>query len=105
MPTSGTKWPQGYKGFVSAEKPPTPVLKLDSSTSNSVTLSWTVTNDDCIPISSYNIYQNGQIYTSVSYTTTTINITGLSSGNYSFNVTSISNTTESDKSNTVSCNI
>ena len=105
MPTSGTGWPEGYKGFVSAEKPPTPVLTLVSSTSSSATLSWTVTNDDCIPISSYNIYLNGQIYTTVSYTTTTINITGLSSGNYSFNVTSISNTTESDKSNTVSCNI
>jgi len=102
MPTSGTSWPEGYKGFVSAEKPPTPVLTLDDTSScNSVTLSWTVTNDDCIPISSYNIYLNGQIYTTVSYTTTTITISNLSNGNYSFNVTSISNTTESDKSNTI----
>ena len=103
MPTSGTGWPEGYKGFVSAEKPPTPVLTLDSSTSNSATLSWTVTNDDCIPISSYNIYLNGQIYTTVSYTTTTITISGLYCSN-SFNVTSVSNTTESDKSNTVTTN-
>jgi hypothetical protein len=105
MPTSGTGWPEGYKGFVSAEKPPTPVLTLDSSTINSVTLSWTVTNDDCIPISSYNIYVNGQIYTTVSYTTTTITISNLSNGNYSFNVTSVSRTTESDKSNTINFNI
>lgn len=101
MPTSGTKWPQGYKGFVSAEKPPTPVLTLDSSTLDSVTLSWTVSNDDCIPISSYNIYQNGVLIQNVSYTSKTITITSLSSGSYSFNVTSVSNTTESDKSNTV----
>ena len=101
MGNSGSKWPEGYKGFVSAEKPPTPVLTLDSINGNNVTLSWTVTNDDCIPISSYNIYVNGEIYTTVSYTSKTITITSLSSGSYSFNVTSVSNTTESDKSNTV----
>jgi hypothetical protein len=101
MPTSGTGWPEGYKGFVSAEKPPTPVLTLVSSTSNSVTLSWTVTNDDCIPISSYKIYVNGEIYTTVSYTTKTITISNLSNGSNSFYVTSVSRTTESDKSNTV----
>jgi len=105
MPTSGTGWPEGYKGFVSAEKPPTPVLTLDSSTECSVTLSWTVSNDACIPISSYNIYINGQIYTNVPYTTTTITINNLSNGNNSFYVTSISNTTESDKSNTVNVTI
>ena len=105
MPTSGTGWPEGYKGFVSAEKPPTPVLTIDLTTGCSVTLNWTVTNDDCIPISSYNIYVNGQIYTTVSYTTTTITINNLSNGNYSFNVTSISRTTESAASNTVTVNI
>jgi hypothetical protein len=103
MPTSGTKWPEGYKGFVSAEKPPTPVLTLVSTNNDSVTLSWTVTNDDCIPISSYNIYLNGQIYTTVSYTTKTITISGLYCSN-SFNVTSVSRTIESDKSNTVISN-
>ena len=66
-----------------------------------MTLSWTVSNDDCIPISSYNIYQNGVLIQNVSYTSKTITITSLSSGSYSFNVTSVSNTTESDKSNTV----
>ena len=101
MPTSGTKWPEGYKGFVSAEKPPTPVLTLDSINGNNVTLSWTVTNDDCIPISSYNIYQNGQIYTTVSYTTKTITIS-IICGSYSFYVISLSNGIESDKSNIVS---
>jgi hypothetical protein len=105
MPTSGTGWPEGYKGFVSAEKPPTPVLTLVSSTLNSVTLSWTVTNDDCIPISSYTIYQNGQIYTTVSYTTKTITISNLSIGSYSFYVTSVSRTTESESSNVISYNI
>ena len=102
MPTSGTKWPEGYKGFVSAVTPPEPVLTLDSSICNSVTLSWTVTSDDCIPISSYNIYVNGQIYTTVSYTTKTITINGLQNGNNSFYVTSVSTTIESEHSNSVS---
>lgn len=101
MPTSGTGWPEGYKGFVSALKPPTPVLTLDSSTACSVTLSWTVTNNDCIPISSYNIYINGQLYTNVPYTTTIISINDLPNGNYSFYITSVSNTTESENSNTI----
>ena len=100
MPTSGTGWPEGYKGFVSAEKPPTPILTLDSTNDTSITLSWTVSNDDCIPISSYNIYLNGQIYTTVSYTTKTITISDLC-GTNTFNVTSVSRTIESDKSNTV----
>jgi hypothetical protein len=102
MPTSGSKWPEGYKGFVSAVTPPVPVLTLESAICDSVTLSWTVINNNCIPISSYNIYVNGQIYTTVSYTTTTITINNLSNGNNSFYVTSVSSTIESDKSNSVS---
>jgi hypothetical protein len=105
MPTSGTGWPEGYKGFVSALKPPTPVLTLDSSIACSLTLSWTFTNNDCIPISSYNIYINGQLYINVPYTTTIITINDLPNGNYSFYVTSLSNTIESDNSNTITINI
>ena len=103
MNNSTNEWPNNYKGFTSALKPPTPVLTLVSSTDNYVTLSWSVTNNDCIPISSYNIYVNGQIYTNVPYTTTTITINDLYCEN-SFNVTSISNTIESNPSNTVITN-
>ena len=105
MPTSNSSWPEGYKGFVSAEIPASPVLIFDSSFCDSVTLSWSVTNNPCIPISSYNIYVNGEIYTNVRYTTTSITINNLLNGNNSFNVTSVSNTIESDKSNTIIVNI
>ena len=102
MPTSGTSWPEGYKGFVSGLKPPSPVITLDSQTTTSATLSWSVTNNDCIPISSYNIYQNGIINKTVSYQITSTTMTNLTSGSsYSFYVTSVSNTTESEPSNTI----
>ena len=102
MPTSGTKWPQGYKGFVSAIKPAAPILTLDSSNNNSVTLSWTVINNDCIPITNFNIYQNNILIENVLYPTNTIIINNLLSGNYDFYIISISDTIESEKSNTVS---
>ena len=109
MNNSTDKWPVNYKGLdgfsglVSATRPEAPILTLDVSSNTSVTLSWDASNNDCIPISSYNIYVNGQIYTTVSYTTKKITISGLYCSN-SFNVTSISNTTESEKSNTVTTN-
>jgi hypothetical protein len=109
MNNSTDKWPVNYKGLdgfsglVSATRPEAPILTLDVSSNTSVTLSWDASNNDCIPISSYNIYVNGQIYTTVSYTTKIITISGLYCSN-SFNVTSISNTTESEKSNTVITN-
>ena len=101
MPTSGTKWPEGYKGLVSAVKPPIPVLTLDSSTSTTATINWTVTNDDCIPISSYNIYKNNVFYNSVNFNIDSTIIQNLSSGNYSFYITSVSNNIESEASNIV----
>ena len=101
MPTSGTKWPEGYKGLVSAVKPGAPDLIVDSTTCNSITLSWSFNDNNCIPISSYNIYQNGVIIQNVPYTTTSTTISGLTTGTYSFYITSISNTTESPNSYTV----
>jgi hypothetical protein len=102
MPTSGTKWPEGYKGFVSAVSPYAPYLIVDSTICNSITLSWNVLDNNCIPISSYNIYQNGVIIQNVPYTTTSITISGLTQDTrYSFYVTSLSNTIESSPSNTI----
>jgi hypothetical protein len=100
MSNSGTKWPQGYKGFISAAKPIPPILTLNAFTDVSVVLSWTAINNICIPISSYNIYQDGKMVKNVPYTenTTTINIT---SGVYTFYVKSLSTTIESDSSNVV----
>lgn len=103
MSNSGTKWPIGYKGFISSVKPIPPILTLVSYTNASVVLSWTAINNVCIPISSYNIYQNDKIVKNIPYTenTTTLNFT---SGVYTFYVTSLSTTVESDASNTVTNN-
>jgi hypothetical protein len=101
MNNSGTKWPEGYKGFVSATKPSAPVLTLNSYTSTSATISWTYLSKNCFPISNYAIYQNGILVQKVLYTTTSTTINGLTCYN-SFYVTSVSNTTESQPSNIVS---
>jgi len=102
MNNSTDKWPEGYKGFVSAVRPDAPYLIVDSTTCNSITLSWTIVNNDCIPISSYNIYQDNVLVQNVPYTITSTTISDLAScTSYSFYVTSISNITESIPSNTV----
>ena len=59
MNNSANKWPQGAKGLVSAIAPPPPVLTLDSYVSTTAVISWTIVPNDCLPISSYNIYKNG----------------------------------------------
>ena len=101
MGNSGTSWPEGYKGFVSALTPAAPVLILDLSNNNSVTLSWTAISNDCIPITSFNIYQNGILIANVLYPINTITISN-SCGSYSFYVTSLSSDTSSEPSNIVS---
>lgn len=100
MSNSGTKWPIGYKAFVSSAKPIPPTLTLISFSDISVVLSWTAINNICIPISSYNIYQNNKIVKNVPYTenTTTIDFVN---GIYTFYIKSLSTTIESDSSNTV----
>jgi hypothetical protein len=102
MGNSGTSWPEGYKGFVSAFTLEAPVLTLDSSNNNSVTLSWTAVSNDCMPISSFNIYQNGILTANVLYPINTITITiDNICGSDSFYVTSLSNDIESEPSNII----
>uniref|UniRef100_A0A6C0IH67 Uncharacterized protein n=1 Tax=viral metagenome TaxID=1070528 RepID=A0A6C0IH67_9ZZZZ len=103
MSNSGTKWPQGYKGFISAAKPMPPILILKSFTNLSVVLSWTAINNVCIPISSYNIYQNDKLVKNVSYTENTTTI-DFASGVYTFYIKSLSSTIESESSNIVTNN-
>ena len=99
MNNSGNKWPEGYKGLVSAARPDAPVLTLDNFTENSATISWTVVSNNCLPISGFNIYLNGRLYTKVSYQTT-YNFTNLTCDNIIY-VTSVSTDVESLPSNTV----
>ena len=103
MPTSGTKWPQGYKGFVSAIKFVGPELSVGSIACGQldIPLNWTFLNSTCAPISSFNIYQNGVLILNVSVLETSVTINETVAGTYSFYVTSLSNNIESEKSNTI----
>lgn len=106
MPNSGTKWPQGYKGFVSGVKPIPPVLYYENITTSSVELLWIPDSNDCLPISSYEIYQNNQLIASISFQNTRYTVGNLISGtNYSFFVVSVSRTIKSNPSNVVNIRI
>jgi len=102
MNNSTNKWPEGYKGFVSALRPEAPTLNLIAYTDTSITLSWNNVSNKCIPISSYNIYQDGRIVQNVSYNVTSTTVSGLNPQDVNFfYVTSLSNTIESGPSNSV----
>ena len=103
MPTSGTKWPQGYKGFVSAVTFVGPILSVGIMTCEQldIPLSWTFLNSTCAPITSFNIYQNDILIQNVPVSQTSVTIQGNPPGTYNFYVTSLSNDTESEVSNTV----
>ena len=70
MPNSGTKWPEGYKGFVSAIQNNSPILTA-SATCSQITLNW-IPPKVCasIAVTGYNIYVNNSLYASVSSQTT-----------------------------------
>ena len=103
MTNSGSKWPEGYKGFTSALRPIAPILS-DSVNSNEVTLTWYEKSSDCIPTTRFDIYINNNIFQSVDSTITTITFT-LSSGIYNFFVRAISRNIQSDNSNIVNVTI
>jgi hypothetical protein len=104
MPNSLSKWPEGYKGFVSAVRPASPVLTLSMSVDDTqANLSWTIQVSNCLPISSFNIYQDGVLINNVSYQITSIIISNLvPSETYTFYVESLSTTIASEPSNIVS---
>ena len=96
------KWPEGYKGLVSAITPSAPVLSLDSTTISYASLSWIYNFNLCIPISSFRVYQNEVLVQVVPYPITSTTIYNLDiCTNYSFYVTAVSNTTPSSPSNSV----
>lgn len=112
MNNSVSKWPQGYKGFVSAVTPTAPVLLSAINNSNNVTnvnyvtLTWSVDSSVCIPISQFNIYINNSLVKTVSYQYTSTDIYNLQNcTKNSFYVTSVSNTIESLPSNSIDLNI
>jgi hypothetical protein len=102
MNNSGNKWPQGYKGFVSAVKLASPTLSYYNINSSNVSLSWSSPINICAPITNYKIYINDILSETVSYTVTSTTIYGLTPNTqYSFYVISMCNTLKSDASNTI----
>jgi hypothetical protein len=101
MNNSLSKWPQGYKSFVSATKPAPPVLQLETKTNTEIVLTWSYTSSQCIPISSFNIYQNGSLINNVPYTTNKTKININNKNSYNFYVTSLSTNIESSPSNSI----
>ena len=102
MPTSGTKWPVGYKGFVSAYTFIGPELSVGNIQCGlSVPLEWTFLDSTCAPITSFNIYQNDVLILNVPVSQTSVTINETTAGTYSFYVTSVFNDIESEKSNSV----
>jgi hypothetical protein len=112
MSNSLNKWPQGYKGFVSAliEEVPTPPLIVSlivSSTSNyyNVTIEWTYTNV-CSTISGFNIYQNGELIQSVPYQIKSATINNLENcEDYNYYVTAYNSVGNSVPSNIVTATL
>jgi len=100
MNNSNDKWPQGYKGFVSALKPIAPIINA-TVVSSTVTLTWTYKVSDCLPITSFNIYLNQQLLTNVSVSDVNSYTFQKSSGTINIYMTSLSNTIESNPSNTI----
>jgi len=92
---STDKWPDNYKGFVSALKPEPPTITLTGNT-----LTWTFIESCIVPISSFKIYVNGQFFTSFPYTTTSYTFSSLQI-NDAIYMTSVSNTIESVPSNSI----
>lgn len=102
MSNSGTKWPQGYKAFVSGVKPVPPTLYYQNVTANSVELYWTIDNNDCLPISTYQLFQDGVLIATLPFQDTNYAVGNLQSKtNFSFYLIALSTTIASDPSQTI----
>lgn len=101
MPTSGNKWPTNAE-LSSSVLPTAPTITSHTHFKLLVTLSWEQ-NISCLPISFYEIYQNGVLIMTVSATTFSANILVNKTGIYSYYIKSVTNGSEikSNPSNTV----
>ncbi len=88
MPDNGNKFPVNAT-LISAVYILPPVLSLTANSETSITLTWT-TEDNCLNITSFNVYQNSALYSTVPYPINSITISGLTTGTtYTFYVTNI----------------
>lgn len=106
MNNSTSKWPNNYKGFVSAVKPKAPILLSSSVDLNSVSLNWSYINNICVPISNFEIYANDKLIKTVPYTITTTIINNLNyNNNYLFYIVAVSRTIRSSSSNVLNVSL
>ena len=105
MSNSGTKWPQGYKGFQSAVKNNPPVLELTKNICSSgiqeIGIKWTYVINACLPVSNFIIYKNNDILVVVPYTTTSYDFSQEGCGSMSLYVKAVSTTIQSEPSNII----
>jgi len=99
MTNSTNKWPVNAV-LGSAVKPSTPILIAILIDCNIITLSWTF-DFECLPISRFNIYQDGQLIDNIDGTLNSYTITINTGGTYSFSITAENNGIISDISNVV----
>jgi hypothetical protein len=105
MNNSTSKWPNNYKGFVSAITPEPPTLISASVDVNSVSLNWSYINSICVPISSFQIYANNKLIKTVPFKITSTNINNLVNNFiYSFYIVAVSRTIMSSPSNIIIVN-
>ena len=99
MNNSTDKWPQGYKGFVSAVKPYAPIINV-SGTCGTININWIISNNNCVfIISGYNIYINEKLYITLPANINSFTIDNISNGIYEIYMKSITNNIESEPSN------
>ena len=98
MTNSTNKWPVNAV-LGSAVKPATPILSVLIDC-NIITLSWTF-DFDCLPISRFNIYQDGQLIANIDGTLRSYTITINTGGKYNFSIAAENNGIFSDISNVV----
>jgi hypothetical protein len=96
MTNSTNKWPVNYKVLTSAIRPATPILTVIVTTV--YTLSW-ITTTTCLPITSYNIFQNNLIIANTTENNYTVPLNGLTN---SFYIVALNNNIQSIASNVVS---
>jgi hypothetical protein len=105
MSTSGTKWPEGYKGLDSAIQLEAPVLSISTQINCNIFLSWTITNYNCIPISNYLIYENDIVIANVLYDVNSYIVANPDVGEKIYKIKAFSRNVESEFSNIVSVTI
>jgi hypothetical protein len=105
MNNSGDKWPTNYKLFTSASTPNAPTLSFTKNNNNSITLSWTVIDSACVPITSFNIFQNNTLLIGINYNNNSFTINNLAKGTYQYFITALTNKYASPKSNTINITI